>query len=341
MKAVQYRKIGQRPEVVEVAKPQPGPGQVLLKVTAAGLCHSDEVVMSAPDALGYELPMTLGHEPAGIVEELGEGATGIEVGTPVIVHGCWGCGVCEMCAAGKEMLCLNGMTSPGLGSDGALADYMIVDTPRRLVPIGDLDPVRAASLTDAALTPYQAILSVLPKLKGGTTTVVIGVGGLGHVAVQLLRELTGTRVIAMDVTQDKLDLAKECGAHEVMPSGPDAAEAVKKLTGGRGAHVVFDFVGIDKTAELAVACAGVEGHVVLVGAGGGGVKVGFFTVPSNTTISTSLWGGRAELGQLVTMAQRGQIHIQTRTFSLDDVPKAYQLLHEGQIIGRAVGVPSL
>ncbi|MCE0533956.1 zinc-binding dehydrogenase [Kineosporia rhizophila] len=222
-----------------------------------------------------------------------------------------------------------------------MAEYMIVDTPRRLVPIGDLDPVRAASLTDAALTPYQAILSVLPKLRGGSTTVVIGVGGLGHVAVQLLRELTGTRIIAMDVTQEKLDLAKECGAHEVLPSGPEAAEAVKKLTGGRGAHVVFDFVGLDKTSELAVACAGVESHVVIVGAGGGGVKIGFLSVPYNTTVSTSLWGGRAELGQLVTMAQRGQIHIQTRTFSLDQVPEAYRLLHEGQIVGRAVGVPSL
>jgi propanol-preferring alcohol dehydrogenase len=341
MKAVQYREIGQGPEVVEVEKPTPGPGQVLLKITASGLCHSDEVMMSAPDARGYRLPMTLGHEPAGIVEELGEGTTGIEIGTSVIVHGCWGCGICEMCAAGKEMLCLNGMTSPGLGSDGAMAEYMIVDTPRRLVPIGDLDPVRAASLTDAALTPYQAILSVLPKLKGGSTTVVIGVGGLGHVAVQLLRELTGTRVIAMDVTPEKLELAKACGAHEVLESGPAAAEAVKEMTGGRGAHVVFDFVGIDRTSELAVACAGVESHIVMVGAGGGGAKIGMLDVPPNLTVSTSLWGGRAELGQLVTMAHRGQINIQTRTFALDEVPKAYQMLHEGQIIGRAVAVPSL
>jgi len=246
-----------------------------------------------------------------------------------------------MCAAGKEMICLNGMTSPGLGSDGALAEYMVVDTPRRLVEIGDLDPVRAASLTDAALTPYQAILSVLPKLKGGTTTVVIGVGGLGHVAVQLLRELTGTRIIAMDVAQDKLDLARECGAHEVMESGPAAAEAVKKLTGGRGAHVIFDFVGLDVTGDLGMACAGVESHLVIVGAGGGATKVGFMNSPYNVTVSTSLWGGRAELGQLVTMAQRGQIHIKTTAFGLDEVPKAYEMLHRGEIVGRAVAVPSL
>lgn len=116
---------------------------------------------------------------------------------------------------------------------------------------------------------------------------------------------------------------------------------MKKLTGGRGAHVVFDFVGLDVTGELAMACAGVESHVVIVGAGGGATKVGFLNSPYNITVSTSLWGGRAELGQLVTMAQRGQIHIKTRTFALDDVPKAYEMLHRGEIIGRAVGVPTL
>jgi hypothetical protein len=110
------------------------------------------------------MPMTFEHEPAGVVEELGEGATGVEVGQAVIEYGCSGCGVCEMCADGSENLCLNGMISPGLGTNGAMAEFMVVDTPRHLVPIGDLDPVRAASLTDAALTPYQAIKSVLPRL---------------------------------------------------------------------------------------------------------------------------------------------------------------------------------
>src|SRR5690606_25864693 len=112
MKAVQYRTFGAGPEVVDVDRPVPGPGEVLLRITAAGMCHSDHVVMSMPEkGFPYEMPQTLGHEPAGVVEELGEGATGVEVGDAVIVYGCWGCGVCEMCADGAEQLCLRGMTS--------------------------------------------------------------------------------------------------------------------------------------------------------------------------------------------------------------------------------------
>lgn len=148
MKAVQYTKIGGQPELREVDKPTPGPGEVLLKVTASGLCHSDEVVMSfTEEQYPYPLPMTFGHEPAGVVDQLGEGAVGVQVGDNVIVYGCWGCGVCRMCADGSENLCLTGMVSPGLGRDGAMAEYMIVDDVRHLVPIGDLDPVKAASLT--------------------------------------------------------------------------------------------------------------------------------------------------------------------------------------------------
>lgn len=340
MKAIQYTAFGSRPQVVEVEKPRPGPGEVLLRITASGLCHSDEFVMAMPEeGYPYPMPMTLGHEPAGVVEELGEGAQGVEVGEAVIVYGCWGCGVCEMCADGSENLCLTGMISPGLGVDGAMAEYMVVDSPRHLVPIGDLDPVRAASLTDAALTPYQAIKSVLPKLVGGSTAVVIGAGGLGHVAIQLLRELTSARVIALDIGQEKLDFAIANGAHEALPSDADAGSKVQQLTGGRGATVVLDFVGADVTGQVAIACAGVGTHVVVVGAGLGGTKIGLTSNPYNMTVSTSLWGRRKELLELVAMAQRGQIKIHTTTYSIDEGPQAYEDLHAGKITGRAVVVP--
>lgn len=283
--------------------------------------------------------MTLGHEPAGVVEELGEGTTGVEVGDSVIVYGCWGCGVCAMCADGTENLCLNGMISPGLGVDGAMAEYMIVDSVRHLVPIGDLDPVRAASLTDAALTPYQAIKSVLPRLVGGSTAVVIGAGGLGHVAIQLLREITPTRIIALDIGDEKLAFAKENGAHEALTSEPAAADKIKELTDGRGATVVFDFVGVDATGELAVACAGVGSAIVVLGAGGGGTKVGLMSAPYNIQVSTSLWGRRKELLELVEMAKRGQIKINTTTYSIDDAEQAYADMHDGKVVGRAVVVP--
>ena len=340
MKAIQYTAFGTRPKLVEIDKPSPGPGEVLLRITASGLCHSDEFVMMMPEeGYPYPMPMTLGHEPAGVVEELGEGASGVEVGQAVIVYGCWGCGVCEMCADGSENLCLNGMISPGLGTHGAMAEYMVVDTPRHLVPIDDLDPIRAASLTDAALTPYQAIKSVLPRLVGGSTTVVIGAGGLGHVAIQLLRELTPTRVIALDIGQDKLDFAKENGAHEAFTSSPEAAEKVKSLTGGRGATVVLDFVGADVTGDLAVSCGGVGSAVIVIGAGMGGAKVGLTSTPYNMTVSTSLWGRRKELLELVEMAKRGQINIKTTTYPIEDGEQAYHDMHAGSIVGRAIVVP--
>lgn len=343
MKAVQYRSFGAGPEVVTIDKPSPGPGEILLKVTASGLCHSDEVLMSMSpdkyDKYGFAMPQTLGHEPAGIVDELGAGVAGIASGTPVIVYGCWGCGLCEMCADGSENLCLRGMTAPGLGQPGAMAEYMLVDDVRHLVPIGELAPVAAASLADAGLTPYQAIRSVVHRLTGGSTAVVIGVGGLGHVAIQLLRTLTATRVIALDVTEDKLALAQRMGAHDVVLSERSASSEIKRLTRGRGADVVLDFVGTDATGALAMASCGPGASVVIVGAGGGGVLSSLSRGPANVCVSTSLWGRRKQLFELVAMAQRGQLEIQTRSFSLDDAPTAYSLLKQGQITGRAVVVP--
>lgn len=260
MKAVQYRKVGTAPEVVEVPVPEPGPGQVLLKVTAAGLCHSDLAVMSWPEEqFPYPLPMTLGHEGVGIVAALGSGTTGVAEGDEVAVYGPWGCGQCRKCAEGKENCCPHaaglGIMPPGLGSPGALAEYMVVDSPRHLVPLKGLDPVQAAPLTDAGLTPYHAIRTSLPKLVPGSTAVVIGVGGLGHLAVQLLRALTPARVVALDVSTDKLELARAVGAHETLLSDGEAASRVRALTGGTGAEVVLDFVGAGAT--LAVAAASV------------------------------------------------------------------------------------
>ncbi|NDZ88825.1 alcohol dehydrogenase catalytic domain-containing protein, partial [Streptomyces sp. SID10115] len=246
MQALQYRAVGAAPEVVTVPRPEPGPGQVLLKVTAAGVCHSDIAVMSRPaEALGFPLPLTLGHEGAGTVAALGDGVTGLAPGDSVAVYGPWGCGTCLMCAQGKENYCTRaadlGIRPPGLGAPGAIAEYMIVDDPRHLVPLDGLDPVTAVPLTDAGLTPYHAVKTSLPKLTPGSTAVVIGTGGLGHVAIQLLRALTPARVIALDVTEEKLTLAREVGAHETVLSDAAAAGRVRELTGGLGAQAVFDF----------------------------------------------------------------------------------------------------
>ncbi|WP_329446222.1 NAD(P)-dependent alcohol dehydrogenase [Streptomyces canus] len=345
MKALQYRTIGAAPEVVTVPDPEPGPGQVLLKVTAAGVCHSDIAVMSWPaENFPYELPLTLGHEGVGTVAALGAGVSGVREGDAVAVYGPWGCGTCAKCAQGKENYCLRadalGIRPPGLGTPGAIAEYLLVDDPRHLVPLDGLDPVATAPLTDAGLTPYHAIKRSLAKLVPGSTAVVIGTGGLGHVAIQLLRALTPARVIALDVSEDKLRLAKEVGAHETVLSDAGAAAAVRALTGGFGAEAVFDFVGAEPTLRTAGALAAVEGDVTIVGIGGGALPVGFGSLPFEVSVAAPYWGSRSELIEVLNLARSGAVSVHTETYSLDEAPLAYERLHTGKVNGRAVILPN-
>lgn len=341
MKALQYRAIGGRPELVEIDKPVPAPGQVLLKVTAAGACHSDEFIMgaSAEDYYFKPLPLTLGHEVAGTVEQLGDGVTGLELGESVIVYGPWGCGRCYACASGEEQNCEQGMRAPGIFSDGGMAEYMLVDDARHLVSIGELDPVANVSLTDAALTPYRAIKSALPKLTPGTTAVVIGSGGLGHVAIQLLKALTVSTVVVLDVAEDKLEFARSVGADHTFLSNPDAIQSVKDITRGLGADAVFDFVGIQPTADLAAGLIRTAGSIVVVGVAKGAVPIGQTTVPLDVNGRAINWGSRTELMEVVELAKRGAISIHTERYTLDEATQAYDNLHAGKVRGRAVIVP--
>ncbi|SDU27162.1 NAD(P)-dependent alcohol dehydrogenase [Gordonia westfalica] len=346
MKAIQVVKPGNPPELREVDKPTPGPGQVLLKVSAAGACHSDDFVLNLPEeGFPYPLPMTLGHEGAGVVAEVGTGVTGISEGTSVAVYGAWGCGVCHFCSRGFENYCSRaaelGIAPPGLGNEGAMAEYMIVDSPRHLVPLGDLDPTAAVPLTDAGLTPYHAIKPSLPKLVGGTTAVVIGAGGLGHVGIQLLRHLTPSRVIALDVSEEKLAFAREVGVHEVVLSDADAVANVRKITGAEGATAVFDFVGLQPTLDAAMGMAGTMGDVVIVGIGDGvaAAKVGFFTQPFEVSVRAPYWGARDELIEVLDLARDGVLEVAVEKFSLDDGVEAYRRLAANDLRGRAVVVP--
>ena len=345
MKAVQYREVGSKPEVVTIPDPEPGPGQVLLKVSAAGICHSDQFIMDLPkEAFTYSLPLTLGHEGAGVVAALGDGVKHLAVGESVAVYGPWGCGRCPKCAEGKENYCINavaeGIQPPGLGSPGAMAEYLLVDDPRHLVPLGDLDPIKNVSLTDAGLTPYHAIKNSITKLGAGSTAVVIGTGGLGHVGIQILRAITGATVIALDINDEKLELAREVGAHHTLLSNDEAPAAIKKLTGGQGASAVFDFVGAAPTVRIAAASAASEADIQIVGIGGGQLPVGFGTTAWDVSVRAPYWGSRGELIEVLELARRGQVNVEVQTFSIDEAPHAYELLHDGKIRGRAVVVPN-
>jgi alcohol dehydrogenase, propanol-preferring len=334
------------PEFEDVADPDPGLGAVRVRIGGAGACHSDLHLMYdfEPGLLPWGPPFTLGHENAGWVDALGPGAHRIEVGEPVAVYGPWGCGVCPRCVQGMENYCVAqaemGVAGGGLGADGGMAKYMVVPNERYLVPLGDLDPADAAPLTDAGLTPYHAIKRSLPRLVPGSTAVVIGVGGLGHMGVQILRALSPARVVAVDRDPEALALAIEVGAHDSVSIGPDATREIRDITRGVGADLVVDFVGVDETLALGAAVGRPLGDLALVGIGGGVLPVGFFTMPYELSVATTYWGSIPELVEVIALARAGGIRARVQRFSLDDAPRAYEQMRAGKLRGRAVIVPA-
>lgn len=345
MRALQFTQWQQPPELRDVPDPDPGPGEVVVKIGGAGACHSDLHVMDEFEEgmMPFELPFTLGHENAGWVHALGAGVTGVEVGEPVAVYGPWGCGRCVRCRRGMENYCVRaaeiGAAGGGLGRDGGMAEYQLVPDARFLVPLGDLHPVQAAPLTDAALTPYHAVVRSLPLLGAGSSAVVIGAGGLGHMAIQILRAITPATVIAVDQRTEALRLAQEIGAHHGVQSGDAAAEQIRDLTGGQGADLVLDLVGGDATLALSAAVVRVLGHLTIVGIGGGTLPVGFFSVPYEASVATTYWGSIPELMEVITLARQGHLAAHVTTFPLAEATSAYDRLRRGEVQGRAVIVP--
>jgi propanol-preferring alcohol dehydrogenase len=207
------------------------------------------------------------------------------------------------------------------------------------VPLKDLAPVDAAPLTDAGLTPYHAVKRSLHLLGPASTAVVIGVGGLGHLALQILRAMTATQVIAVDQRPEALELARSSGAHHAVQSGDHAVEEIRDLTHGLGADVVLDIVGADATLALAAAVSRSLGHVTCVGIAGGTFPFSFFSLPYEVSLATTYWGSRSELMEVLALAEAGHLRPETHHFSLADAPDAYRQLHEGRLTGRAVIVP--
>jgi propanol-preferring alcohol dehydrogenase len=328
-------------ELRTVPQPEPGPGEVLIRVGAAGVCHSDLHIIDAPDALGMPIPLTLGHENAGWVEALGAGVTGFERGEAVAIYGIVGCGICIACLTGRDNECRR--IPPGgigLSRDGGMAEYVVVPA-RQLIPIGDLDVTQAAPLTDAGLTPYHAIAVTRRGLRPSATCVVIGIGGLGHMAVQILAATTASRIVAVDVREEALQLAREIGAHHTIRSNDDTVRAIRELVGPSpgGADVVLDCVGAPPTVDIARAVVTAGGDIAIVGLGGGALPVGFGTVAMETRVSVPFWGTRAELAEVIALARAGSIRAHVERFALNDVQRAYDSLRAGRLTGRAVIVP--
>lgn len=344
MKAFQLTAWQAPPEMRDVDVPEPGPGQVLVKIGGAGACHSDLHLMEWPEGtMAFDVPFTLGHENAGWVEAMGAGVEGLEQGEPVAVYGPWGCGRCRACRLSAENYCERqaeiGAFGGGLGLDGGMAEYMLVPHARLLLPLGDLDPREAAPLSDAALTPYHAIKRSLHLLAPGSTAVVIGVGGLGHMAVQILRAVSAARVIAVDTSAEKLRLAREVGADETVEPGEGAAEAIRELSGGLGAELVLDNVGATETIALAAQVARFQSHLTVVGLAGGSFEFGFGTLPFECQLTMPYWGTAVELIEVLDLARAGKIHAHVERFPLDQAAEAYARLRAGSLDGRAVICP--
>ncbi|MGZ4683836.1 MAG: zinc-binding dehydrogenase, partial [Acidimicrobiales bacterium] len=217
--------------------------------------------------------------------------------------------------------------------------YMIVPSARHLIPLTNLDPVDAAPLTDAGLTPYHAVKRSLDLLVPGSFALVIGVGGLGHMGVQILEVVCPASVIAVDARESALKLAVDAGAEHTVLAGDGAAAEVAAITGGRGADVVLDFVGSDATLPLAVASSRSLGHVTIVGIGGGSYPFSFFTVPYEATMATTYWGSIPELTEVIALAERGLIRAEIERVGLDGAADAYKRLAAGEVSGRIVVVP--
>ncbi len=340
MRALRLTDWESTPVLSEVAVPEPQGSEVLVEMTAAGLCRSDLHIMSSPAGVyPYTLPFTLGHETAGRVAALGPAASGVAEGDLVVVYSRWGCGSCWQCANGRDNACARTQGTAhgaGLGRDGGLADYLLVPAARYLVPAAGLDPVHAAPLTDAALTSYHAVKLSLAQLRPGSSALVVGVGGLGHMAIQILKAVTSAHVLAVDVRQSALQLARQAGADAVLAAQGLTPADIRAELGPEGASVALDFVGSDATLALAAGSVAQGGDVAYVGRGGGELRIKPGLIPYECTIRMPTWGTLAELAEVVALARSGAIHSEAEVYSLDEAVTAYDRLKQGEVLGRAV-----
>jgi alcohol dehydrogenase, propanol-preferring len=316
MRAVVLTGFGEPLLVEERPEPVPRGEELVVRVSGVGVCGSDVHIAAGREKV--RLPLVLGHEVAGTCAEMGE----------VLVYAAWGCGRCRFCSAGDEQLCPQAADA-GWERDGGFAEALLVPARRHLFPLERLDPVRAAPLADAGVTPYRAVRRIAPFLGRGAVAVVIGAGGLGQFAIQYLRILTEARVVAVELDDQKRARALELGADEALP--PEGLEQ-------RG-RVILDFVGSDETLALAAGMVETGGAVVLVGEAGGRLRYDFRALPFEVTLATSVWGARDDLRAVLELARRGELRWDVETLPLVQANEALERVRQGTVTGRLVLVP--
>ncbi|MDQ3416690.1 MAG: NAD(P)-dependent alcohol dehydrogenase [Actinomycetota bacterium] len=341
MRAVRLHGYHQDPVVEEVPEPTvSGPLDVVVKIGGAGVCRTDLHIIEGQwdAAMGPALPYTIGHENAGWVHEVGSAVTNVAVGDTVILHPTPTCGLCRACRAGQDMHCSES-SFPGLSHDGGMAEYLLTSARACIKLDSSTKPEDVAALADAGITAYHAVRKAVPLLYPGTTCVVVGAGGLGHIGVQCLSALTATRIVVVDRNPDALKLAEQLGADETVVADGAHVDAVKDLTGGEGADVVLDFVAEQGAENEGFTMTRPAGSYYVIGYGGE------LRIPTLDVISTernivgNIVGTYNELAELMVLAQAGKVTLHTKTYGLDAAVEALHDLDAGNVRGRAILVP--
>ncbi len=341
MKAVRLHGYHQQPVVEDVPEPVvKGPLDVIVKIGGAGVCRTDlHIIEGQWDAAMHPtLPYTIGHENAGWVHEIGSAVTNVQVGDTVILHPTPTCGLCHACRAGDDMHCSNS-SFPGLDSDGGMAEYLLTSARACVKLDPSTRPEDVAALADAGITAYHAVRKAIPLLPPGTTAVVIGAGGLGHIGVQCLAALTATRIIVVDRNPEALKLAEQLGADQTVVADGNQVATVLELTDGVGANVVLDFVAEQGAEQDGFAMTAPGGSYFVIGYGGEVQIPTLDIISTERNIIGNIVGTFNELSELMALAQAGKVTLHTRTYPLDAAVDAVADLDAGRVRGRAILVP--
>jgi NAD+-dependent secondary alcohol dehydrogenase Adh1 len=262
----------------------------------------------------------------------------VAVGDTVILHPTPTCGLCRACRAGDDMHCTDN-SFPGLSHDGGMAEYLLTSARTCVKLDPKTQPADIAALADAGITAYHAVRKAIGLLYPGTTAVVIGAGGLGHIGVQCLAALTATTIVVVDRNPDALKLAAQIGAHHTVVADGTQVEAVRELTGGRGAHVVLDFVAEQGAEADGWAMTGGGGSYFVIGYGGTVQVPTLDIISTERNIIGNIVGTYNDLAELMALAEGGRVTLHTRTHPLDAAADAFADLDAGRVRGRVILVP--
>jgi len=316
------------------------PNDVIVRLGGAGVCRTDLHIIEGiwRDKVDVALPHIMGHENAGWVEEVGNGVESVKVGDPVIVHPLVTSGHCLACRRGNDMHATDSLF-PGINVNGGYAEYLLTNE-RALIKLPkSLAPKDVAPYTDAGLTAYRAAKKAAQHLQPGEYAVVIGAGGLGHIGIQVLAALCAAEIIVVDLSDAALELATKGGAHHAVKADEGWVDQVLALTGGHGAEAVIDFVGEGDAIEKGLAVTRNDGYYYIVGYGGKIEVPAIDMVVSEKTIVGNLVGTYPELVELMNLADRGLVNLDTHEYRLSNANDALRDLHHGKFTGRAVLIP--